>query len=494
MRGTNASTSVVQRRTSTVLGLGAFCIALALALLAMCLLCFAYLGDAPVFPWDEARHGISAYEMAMTGDPIVTTYRYETDMWNLKPPLSEWLQVVSYRLLGYTPLAMRLPSALCMMATCMVCLVFCWRRHGRLPGLAALVSLLSAGCLWTLHCARTGDADALFVMLCTLSTVCLCVADRSPRALMGSCLCFALAFLAKSFHAVVIGIELVAYIVLCRRSLRITAPLVVACIACAALPIVCWAGVRVIRDGTQFLEQMVLYDVLNRSANAIEEHAGGPAYYVAFLLGEVGVVASWVVLACGMAVGLAVGAGDDGTRKGWPHPAPEDVALWLAFLVPLVLFSMAKSKLYWYVYPSLPALALLVGKHSQPLFDRLGQRAVLVLVVPLLACAISLRRTAAVILHPDASDFQAALWSVLDREGSPAGKKLYLDVTDARSEGWSQEDVLVAELAGDMRCADGTRADWASDADALIVTMTNRVPEQGSVVASKGDYVLVAHG
>ena len=64
---------------------------LVLGILLLGLLCFYKLGVGELCDWDEARHAVSAYEMIQTGEPIVTTYEYSNDYWNLKPPLSEWL-------------------------------------------------------------------------------------------------------------------------------------------------------------------------------------------------------------------------------------------------------------------------------------------------------------------------------------------------------------------------------------------------------------------
>lgn len=38
-----------------------------------------------VDPWDEARHGVNAYEMYKEGNLIQSTYLYDTDYYNLKP-------------------------------------------------------------------------------------------------------------------------------------------------------------------------------------------------------------------------------------------------------------------------------------------------------------------------------------------------------------------------------------------------------------------------
>jgi 4-amino-4-deoxy-L-arabinose transferase-like glycosyltransferase len=66
--------------------------------------------------WDESLHGILSQETLESGRFIVTTYNGEPDDFFRKPPLGLWLIATSYQPLGYAPLALRLPSALCALA------------------------------------------------------------------------------------------------------------------------------------------------------------------------------------------------------------------------------------------------------------------------------------------------------------------------------------------------------------------------------------------
>ena len=49
---------------------------------------FSGLGTGYLRNWDEARHSISACEMLDTGNYIVNTFNYTTDLWNVKPVLA----------------------------------------------------------------------------------------------------------------------------------------------------------------------------------------------------------------------------------------------------------------------------------------------------------------------------------------------------------------------------------------------------------------------
>ena len=62
----------------------------AVACLTLAFYCFRCLDVQYVDSWDEARHGVNAYEMIQNGDYIRHTYNYVTDDWNLKPSISYW--------------------------------------------------------------------------------------------------------------------------------------------------------------------------------------------------------------------------------------------------------------------------------------------------------------------------------------------------------------------------------------------------------------------
>ena len=49
---------------------------------------FYALGSQRLRSWDESRHGVSACEMAVSGNYIVNTYDFKPDYWNAKPVFS----------------------------------------------------------------------------------------------------------------------------------------------------------------------------------------------------------------------------------------------------------------------------------------------------------------------------------------------------------------------------------------------------------------------
>jgi len=83
---------------------------------------FAHLETLPVRIYDEARLAINAYEMFNNGNWIVTYFDGQPDMWNTKPPLFIWFQVIGMQIFGVGELALRLPSGIATLIICFLIL------------------------------------------------------------------------------------------------------------------------------------------------------------------------------------------------------------------------------------------------------------------------------------------------------------------------------------------------------------------------------------
>ena len=94
------------------------------------MLCFLHLDVGYVASWDEARHGISAYEMIQNKNFIVNTYNYDVDYWNLKPPFSFYGIMLGFGLFGYSVMGLRFYSALSYFLICILCTLFVKKHHG----------------------------------------------------------------------------------------------------------------------------------------------------------------------------------------------------------------------------------------------------------------------------------------------------------------------------------------------------------------------------
>ncbi len=189
---------------------------------------FFFLDSLPIQLYDEARLAINAIEMADNGNFLITHYGYEPDMWNTKPPLLIWLQVLCYKIFGYGELAVRMPTALAALATVLFIGVFCWKKLERpIVGIAAIGVLLTTSGYITKHVTRTGDYDTLLILFTVLFLFTFFQFVHSEqkkekrKLLFFSALWLALAVLTKSVAGLLFLPAAVIYILLNKQFVSI---------------------------------------------------------------------------------------------------------------------------------------------------------------------------------------------------------------------------------------------------------------------------------
>lgn len=141
-----------------------------LFVITLCYFPLCYRIDAlSIRQWDEARNAVNAIEMLQNHKFLVRYYDGNPETWEVKPPMLIWLQVLSLKVFGFNQLAIRFPTIL---ATFMTVLFLIWYfnkyHHNRYIGyMAALVLVTSQGYI-DRHIARTGDHDALLILIATV--------------------------------------------------------------------------------------------------------------------------------------------------------------------------------------------------------------------------------------------------------------------------------------------------------------------------------------
>jgi 4-amino-4-deoxy-L-arabinose transferase-like glycosyltransferase len=134
---------------------------------------FGHLSDLPIRIWDESRTAINAYEMFENGNWLVTHSDGEPDMWNTKPPLMIWFQVIFMKILGVNELAVRMPSALAAFFTCIAMVLFSVKHFRQVwLGIFAALVLITSNGYTGFHGSRSGDYDTLLTLFTTAYSMC----------------------------------------------------------------------------------------------------------------------------------------------------------------------------------------------------------------------------------------------------------------------------------------------------------------------------------
>jgi 4-amino-4-deoxy-L-arabinose transferase-like glycosyltransferase len=143
-----------------------------IAAIVVCILAyfplFHELKDWPIHIFDESRTALNSLAISQNGNYIVTYINQQPDMWNTKPPLFFWIQSFSIQLFGLNAFALRIPSALFGLGTCLLVFLFSakYLQNKWIGFLAVLVLITSQGYIRA-HVTRTGDFDSMLVFFTT---------------------------------------------------------------------------------------------------------------------------------------------------------------------------------------------------------------------------------------------------------------------------------------------------------------------------------------
>jgi 4-amino-4-deoxy-L-arabinose transferase-like glycosyltransferase len=337
------------------------------------------LGILPLIGPDEPRYAEVAREMFARHDWITPTLGGHP--WFEKPALLYWLMIASYQALGVNEYAARLGPAVCGLITAIFVFELgrtiertnvksAGQNAAHLGEWSALVFLSSFGAI---AFSRGASFDIVLTMTLTGALCCFFVwqittTNSRPRSwlLVAFYSLVGLSLLAKGLVGIVLPAGIIAVYFAIRREwpkksllLSLLWGLPITLIVAAA-----WYGPMLHRHGWTFIDQFIVQHHFKRFLSNKYHHPQPIYFYVP------------VVLLMALPWTIALIAGFISSQR-WSWRGKSNIDLVRVFalawvVVPLVFFSLSKSKIPGYVLPMLPAAALLIGERIS-CFLRTGQ-------------------------------------------------------------------------------------------------------------------------
>jgi 4-amino-4-deoxy-L-arabinose transferase-like glycosyltransferase len=322
--------------------------------LTLGLLCYN-LGGGSLYDWDEAIYAQAAAEMARNN-------AWDRITWNgypffHKPPLYLWLTALTYKAIGISEYAARLWSAIFGFGVVILTLVLGIRLRSWAVGVGAVLLLLAVDHAyysqwWSfLSLARVGMLDTALTFWITLSVLLSWEAERRPRLIMLIGLPVGCAILTKAWAGVLAAVIALAYGIVTGKASRRHAGDWGVAVLLAGLVTLPWHFWQYALYGDVFLREYVGFNLLERVLQPLEEHHGGAWFYVDVVRRGFPVWGYIWPLAYLGAVWQAM--------RG-PDRAAVLLLVWIT--IPLALFSLAQTKIGWYVSMIYPPVALLLAK------------------------------------------------------------------------------------------------------------------------------------
>lgn len=338
------------------------------------------LGALAQFSRAEIYFAEVAREMRVTGDWI--TPRYCEEIFFDKPPLVYWLIAASFEVFGRTEAAARLPSALGALATVGLTAAFAIRYYGARAGLIAGLALPTALGFWSF--ARYAMSDALLTLFVAAALFAFRRGTereeaRWRRFVVAGHLALSLGLLTKGPVTLVLaGLGMGGAVWFLRSApwRRLFYGPALAAYVLVTLP---WYVAALAEHGRFFVDYFLVGENVQRFLGETYSKPRPWGFYLGVILGQFFPWSLWLV----PSVWILLGRDQDEERR--------QTTLWLVSWVvtTAVFFSLSRFQLDYYLLPTYPAMAILVGAgFSRFIADRERMQIVRALLVVLTAWAL----------------------------------------------------------------------------------------------------------
>lgn len=321
-------------------------ILIALSLFVM----FFQLGQLPLFDPDEPVYAETAREMLLYHDWL--SPRIYGDFWYDKPPMYYWLVAASFKLLGSSEFAARLPSALMAIATVILIYVAGSRLFNRRCGFfSALVLSTSLEFFYMAKGAVTDMTLVFFLSAAYLAFLCrwywllyvfaaLATVTKGPIGLL--------------FPGAVIFI----YLAIGRRWAYLKEMHVFRGALLYFLIAAPWYVFMAHTHGAPFIDTFFGYHNITRFTSP--EHPEGVLWYYYLPVLIIGLLPWTAILVQSVRASLLT--------YGQTFSHLQFLNIWAVFI--LLFFSVSQTKLVSYILPLYPPLALVIGWYLSYLYER----------------------------------------------------------------------------------------------------------------------------
>ena len=322
-----------------------------------CVFLFFYgLGQFGLVGADEPRYAQVAREMLARHDWITPTLGGSA--WLEKPPLYYWQAMLAYRIFGVRDWAARVPSAVD--ASLVVFAVYFFLRKLR-PGFHLDGALMLAAVAGMIGFAHSASTDMPLAAMFSLAMLCWYAwwESSAQNLLCGFYFFLALGVLAKGPVAVLLaGMVIVLFAIAAGNSRIVLKTLWLPGMLLFFVVAMPWYVAVQLRQ-PEFFRVFILEHNLERFGSDIYHHVQPVWFYIPVV---VLALVPWIVFVKAASIEV-VRAWWAGRRALFETGDALNVFLILWLVVPVLFFSLSRSKLPGYILPAIPAGPLLVTEY-----------------------------------------------------------------------------------------------------------------------------------
>jgi len=305
---------------------------------------------------DEPRYAQVAREMLARQDWITPTLGGKP--WLEKPPLYYWQAILAYSIFGVSDWAARLPSAVD--ATLMVVAIYLFLKRFR-PGFQLDGALMTASAAGVIGFARAASTDMPLAATFTIALLAWYAwYESESRRYLAIFYCFlALGMLAKGPVAPLMAAMIIVIFVAKKGDFRLLVRTlwIPGILLFCAFAVPWYVAVQI--NNPQFLRVFIFEHNLARFGTNLYHHPEPFWYFVPVTL--IGLIPWTVFVAASWAETIRVWWAERQQMLESEDALNAFLVIWL--IVPVLFFSLSRSKLPGYIVPALPAGTLLLAEY-----------------------------------------------------------------------------------------------------------------------------------
>ncbi len=305
------------------------------------------LGRGSLEDFDEAIYAQISKEIVEDGNWLTLHWGYTP--WLKKPPVFMWSTAILFHLFGVNEFWARAASAFSGIGLAIITYFIGQFVYDKQIGLLAGLILLTSNQF--VASARFGTTDIMLTLFIFLAIYAyLRLEEGTQKWWYIIWLACALAFMVKSAAALIAPLAIALSLLLDKRLITsIRSRHFWQGALLAFVLVVPWHIFMYMQHGQTFIDQYFGHSIITRAAGSLEGHTGDRFYYIDRLQKY---FFPWVYLApFALALNL---------RENIKFKSRSRILLIVTILV-FGLYTIAQTKLRWYIVPMYPALAILVG-------------------------------------------------------------------------------------------------------------------------------------
>lgn len=342
--------------------------------LAALFLWLVALGELPLRDWDEGYYATVSQDMFHRQEWLYPTYQGQP-FW-LKPPLLFWLMHLSYQWGGVNEWSSRLPSAV--ITALGVPLLYLVGRELD-PGSDRFRAIFSASVYLTLlpvvRLGRLAMLDGMINTFLLIAIFCLLKGFKSSCWLLGVGIGLGLITLSKGILVLALGLLLVIFIAWEKQIKVLLSPYLILGLVMGFLPASLWYYRQIAHYGQDFIKVHFFSQSFDRLSTAVEGNTGPFWFYLIELLKYSVPWLFFFIPACFFA---------------WQSRVQTWSKLSLVGSIGyLMIISLMKTKLPWYIMPFYIFFALMTGNYLNHLKNSKRQYPMILAYLLLLCTVIS---------------------------------------------------------------------------------------------------------